>query len=147
MRSISTAALPQVVLQHIDAYRSHDPEAFMSTLAPEPLVNDIQREFLGHPAIRSWAEKEIFGDNVTLEIEAAFEHFGNTIVRFNVDGDFDKANLPDPFDLDLLFLSSRPTHHPDHHPPQQGHRRLGRRLGRRLQLSNQQRTRRSWVTS
>ena len=67
MRSISTAALPQVVLQHIDAYRSHDPEAFMSTLAPEALVNNIQREFLGHPAIRSWAEKEIFGDNVALD--------------------------------------------------------------------------------
>ena len=103
MRSISTAALPQVVLQHIDAYRSHNPEAFMSTLAPEALVNDIQREFLGHPAIRSWAEKEIFGDNVALEIEAAFEHFGNTIVRFNVDGDFDKANLPDPLILTYYF--------------------------------------------
>ena len=49
------------------------------------------------------AEKEIFGDNVTLEIEAAFEHFGNTIVRFNVDGDFDKANLPDPLILTYYF--------------------------------------------
>jgi hypothetical protein len=53
--------------------------------------------------IRPWAEKEIFGDNVTLEIEAAFEHFGNTIVRFNVDGDFDKANLPDPLILTYYF--------------------------------------------
>jgi hypothetical protein len=103
MRSISTAALPQVVLQHIEAYRNHDPEAFMSTLAPEALVNDIQREFLGHPAIRSWVEKEIFGDNVTLEIEAAFEHFGNTIVRFVVDGDFDKSKLPDPLILTYYF--------------------------------------------
>lgn len=103
MRSISTATLPQVVLHHIEAYRNHDPEAFMSTLAPEALVNDIQREFLGHPAIRSWAEKEIFGANVTLEIEAAFEHFGNTIVRFIVDGDFDKSNLPDPLILTYYF--------------------------------------------
>jgi hypothetical protein len=103
MRRISAAALPQIVRQHIEAYRRHDPEAFMSTLAPEALINDVQREFLGHPAIRSWADKEIFGSNVRLQVEAAFEHFGNTIVRFNVDGDFDKSSLPDPLILTYHF--------------------------------------------
>jgi ketosteroid isomerase-like protein len=94
MRSISVEALPRVILDHVAAYRSHDMETFMAMLASDALVNDIQREFLGRQAIRAWAEKEIFGANVRLEIEHSFEHFGNTIVRFRVDGDFDKSNLP-----------------------------------------------------
>ena len=104
MRSISAVALPRVILDHVAAYRSHDIEAFMVTLASDALVNDIQREFLGHQAIRVWAEKEIFGANVKLEIEHCFEHFGTTIVRFRVDGDFDKSNLPAPLILTYYFM-------------------------------------------
>jgi hypothetical protein len=103
MRSISANALPRVVLNHIAAYRSRDIERFMATLAPDALVNDIRREFLGHQAIRAWAEKEIFGANVQLEIEKSFEHFGSTIVRFRIDGDFDKSNLPVPLILTYYF--------------------------------------------
>jgi ketosteroid isomerase-like protein len=103
MRSLSTEALPQVIQDHIAAYRRHDAEAFMATLAPDALVNDIQREFLGGRAIRAWADKEIFAPKVTLETEAAFEHFGDIIVRFRVDGDFDKSNLPDPLILTYYF--------------------------------------------
>jgi hypothetical protein len=103
MQSLSAKDLPRVILQHIDAYRNHDPEGLMATLVPGALVNDIRREFLGAPAIRAWADKEIFGDRVTLDIETAFEHFGNTIVRFRVDGDFDKSNLPDPLILTYYF--------------------------------------------
>ncbi len=103
MQKISADALPKVILDHIAAHKNHDPDAFMATLAPDALVNDAQREFLGHPAIRAWAGKEIFGDNVTLEIESAFEHSNGTIVRFRVDGDFDKSNLPDPVILTYYF--------------------------------------------
>jgi hypothetical protein len=103
MQKISAEALPQAVLNHIAAHNDHDPDAFMATLAPDALVNDAKREFLGHPAIRAWADKEIFGDNVTLEIEGAFEHSGNSIVRCRVDGSFDKSKLPDPVILTYYF--------------------------------------------
>jgi hypothetical protein len=103
MHSVSAKALPQVIQDHIDAYRRHDAEAFMATLAPGAMINDIQREFLGHPAIWAWAAKEIFGDKVTLEIEAAFEQGANWIVRFRVDGDYDKSKLPDPLILTYYF--------------------------------------------
>jgi hypothetical protein len=103
MRNLSTEALPQVIQQHIAAYCRHDAEAFMATLAPDALVNDIQREFLGGEDIRTWADKEIFTPRVTLEVAAAFEHYGNIIVRFRVDGDFDKTNLPDPLILTYYF--------------------------------------------
>ncbi len=103
MREISAEALPRVIRDHIDAYRRHDPGAFLATLAPDALVNDIRREFIGIEAIRRWAEKEIFAPRVTLDIAAAFEHFGTIIVRFRVDGEFDKSNLPDPLILTYYF--------------------------------------------
>ena len=103
MQRISATTLPRVILDHIAAYNNHDAEAFMSTLAPDALVNDIQRELLGHSAIRAWADKEIFGDNVTLEIEDTFSQADSTIVRCRVDGDFDKSKLPNPLILTFYF--------------------------------------------
>jgi ketosteroid isomerase-like protein len=103
MRNLPDEAIPQVIKDHIAAYRRHDIEALMATLAPGALVNDIQREFLGHPAIRAWTDEEIIRPKVTLEIEEAFEHFGDPIVRFRVDGDYDKSNLPDPLVLTYYF--------------------------------------------
>jgi hypothetical protein len=103
MQKISAQALPQVVLNHIAAHNNHDPDAFMATLAPDTLVNDAKREFLGHPAIRAWADKKIFGDNVILEIESAFEQSGSSVVRCRADGDFDKSKLPHPVILTYYF--------------------------------------------
>jgi len=103
MHSQAAEGLPQVIQDHIAACRRRDVEAFMATLAPGALVNDIRREFLGHQAIRTWADTEIFAPKVTLEIEAAFEHFAGWIVRFRVDGEFDKSNLPDPLILTYYF--------------------------------------------
>jgi hypothetical protein len=103
MRSISAEALPQVILDHTAAHRNHNLDAFMVTLAPDALVNDFQREFLGQQAIRTWAEQEIFAPRVTLEVEACFEHRGNPIVRFRVDGNFDKSSLPAPLILTYYF--------------------------------------------
>ncbi len=69
-----THALPRVVADHVSAYNTHDPEALMATLATDALVNDVRREFLGHAAIRAWADKEIFfGPNVTLAVERAMD--------------------------------------------------------------------------
>ena len=98
-----TTALPRVIAAHIAAHNDHDPEAFMATLAPDALVNDAKREFLGHEAIRAWADKEIFGDNVTLDVQQAYEHYGDMILRCRASGDFDKTNLPDPLILTYYF--------------------------------------------
>lgn len=103
MQKISTQTLPQVVHRHIAALNKRDLDAFMATLVSGALVNDAKREFLGHPAIRAWADEELFGVNVTLKIEEAYEQSGSTIVRFRVDGDFDKSKLPDPLILTYYF--------------------------------------------
>ena len=56
-----TNDLPQVIADHIAAHNMPDPQAFLATFAPDALVNDALREFVGHDAIRAWAAKEIFG--------------------------------------------------------------------------------------
>ncbi len=99
-----TNDLPQVIADHVAAHNQPDPQAFLETFAPDPILNDAQREFLGHDAIRAWAAKEIFGDNVTLEVQKAWEHPSGIIVHAKYKGDFDKTNLPDPLILTNYFV-------------------------------------------
>jgi len=103
MRTDITHHLPPVIARHVAAYGAHDLEAFMATLAPDALLNDNRREFLGHDAIRAWADKEIFGDNVTLAVERAYEQYGSVTLHARTDGDYDKTNLPDPLILSFYF--------------------------------------------
>jgi hypothetical protein len=98
-----TSTLPRVIADHIAANNRHDPDALMATFAPDALVNDSKREFLGQAAIRAWADKEVFGDNVILDVQKAYEQHGGIIARCRVSGDFDKTNLPDPLILTYYF--------------------------------------------
>ena len=81
-----TNHLPKVVADHIDACNAHDVEAWMATFAPDAMLNDIQREFIGTDAIRSFGDKEIFGDNVTMEVRRAWDRHGDITVHAKVDG-------------------------------------------------------------
>ncbi|MEI9929492.1 MAG: nuclear transport factor 2 family protein [Rhizomicrobium sp.] len=96
-------ALPRVIADHIAAHDESDPEAFMATFTPQALVNDAKREFLGTAAIRAWADKELFGDHVKLDMQQAFDNRGDIILRARITGDFDKTNLPDPVMLTYYF--------------------------------------------
>jgi len=98
-----TATLPCVIADHVAAHNNHDPDALMATFAPDALLNDARREFVGRDAIRAWADKEIFGDNVTMRVERALDRHGDIVVHARVDGDFDKSNLPDPVVLTYYF--------------------------------------------
>lgn len=99
-----TNELPQVIVDHVAAHNLPDPQAFLETFAPDAMLNDAQREFLGHDAIRAWAAKEIFGDNVTMEVQRAWKHASGVIVHAKYDGDFDKTNLPAPLILTNYFV-------------------------------------------
>jgi hypothetical protein len=95
--------LPSVVRKHIETHNAPDPEGFIATFAPDGLVNDNRREFLGHTAVKAWADKELFGDKVKLAVHQAFDNHGDVILRGVVTGDFDKTNLPDPLILTYYF--------------------------------------------
>jgi hypothetical protein len=98
-----TTTLPPVIVTHIAACNAHDIDAWMTTFAPGALVNDIQREFVGAEAIRGFAEKEIFGADVTMAVERALDRLGNITVHARLDGTYDKTGLPDPLILTFYF--------------------------------------------
>jgi hypothetical protein len=95
--------LPKIVAEHIAACNAHDIDAWMATFAPDAMLNDIQREFIGTDAIRGFGAKEIFGDNVTMAVHRAWNRHGDIIVHAKLDGTYDKTGLPDPLILSFYF--------------------------------------------
>jgi hypothetical protein len=98
-----THNLPQIVADHIAACNAHDAEAWMATFAPDALLNDRLREFLGTEAIRGFADPEIFGDKVTMDVQRAWNRHGDVTVHARLDGTYDKTGLPDPLILSFYF--------------------------------------------
>jgi hypothetical protein len=92
-----------VIADHIAAVNAFDTDAIIATFADNAYVNDNRREFRGIDAIRRFVEKEIVGDNVTMDVREVVEHYGDTIVRAAYEGDFDKTNLPDEVVLSNYF--------------------------------------------
>jgi ketosteroid isomerase-like protein len=103
MPSDITGNLPQVIVDHIAACNAHDPDGWMATFAPDAMLNDIQREFIGTEAIRAFADEEIFGANVTMEVQRAWDRYGDVTVHARLDGTYDKTGLPDPLILSFYF--------------------------------------------
>ncbi|MGH3291226.1 MAG: nuclear transport factor 2 family protein [Trebonia sp.] len=89
-----TTSLPPVVADYLAAVNAFDLDGMVATFAPDAYVNDARREISGIDAIRRWAEKEMIGDHVTMEVREVVDHHGETIVRSRYDGTYDKTNLP-----------------------------------------------------
>ena len=89
-----TTALPPVVADYLAAVNAFNVDGMDATFAPDAYVNDARREISGIDAIRRWAEKEMVGDHVTMDVREVVEHYGETIVRSRYDGTYDKTNLP-----------------------------------------------------
>jgi hypothetical protein len=89
-------ALPLTVATYVNATNSRDLERLLSTFADDALVNDQLRDYWGKSAITEWAEREIIGRSLTMDVTAVVQHYGCFIVSANVRGDFDMRGLPDP---------------------------------------------------
>ncbi|MDT5001263.1 MAG: hypothetical protein QOK12_3368 [Mycobacterium sp.] len=63
MTAITTDAMPAPVRQYFTAMNAFDGPGMVSAFAADAVVNDIQREFLGHQSIQRWADREIVGDD------------------------------------------------------------------------------------
>jgi ketosteroid isomerase-like protein len=98
-----THNLPKIVADHIAACNAHDAEAWMATFAPDAMLNDRLREFLGAEAIRRFADEEIFGTKVTMDVQRAWDRHGDVTVHARIDGTYDKTGLPDPLILSFYF--------------------------------------------
>lgn len=75
----------------------------MSAFADDALVNDQLRDHWGKAAIRSWAERDIIGERLTIAVTKVVKHYENIIVTADIDGNFDKRGLPDPLVLAFYF--------------------------------------------
>ena len=90
----------------IEAANNHDSVLFLSNFAETAVVTDEGHEYQGISAIKKWSDEKLFGANVTFNI-LDFRRSGDTsIVTAEVDGNFDKTGLPDPFVMALHFVTS-----------------------------------------
>ena len=99
-----SASLPPVVATYLAAVNAHDLDAMMTAFAADAYVNDARREISGVDAIRRWAEKEMVGDQVTMDVREVVDHYGETIVRSRYDGTYDKTNLPAELVMSDYFI-------------------------------------------
>jgi hypothetical protein len=93
------AALPPLVAAYVDATNSFDLERLLATFAEDALVNDQLRDYWGKASVSEWAERDIIGERLTIDVIEVVEHYGSFIVTANVDGNYDKRGLPDPLVL------------------------------------------------
>lgn len=98
-----STSLPPVVADYLGGVNAFDVDAVMATFDSGAYVNDARREINGTDAIRSWVEKEMIGDRVTMEVREVVDHFGDIIVRSRYDGNYDKTNLPDDLVMSDYF--------------------------------------------
>jgi hypothetical protein len=89
-----TPTLPTPIAEYVEASNAFDGDRLIAAFAGDALVNDARREFRGVEAIKAWADQEIIGDKVTVDVKAVREHYGDFIVDAVVDGNFDKSKLP-----------------------------------------------------
>jgi len=104
MSSITTE-LPPIVGEHIAAVNAFDTDRIVATFAPDAYVNDNRREIWGAGAIRKFMDKEIVGNQVTMEVREVIDHYGDIIVRTRWDGTYDKTNLPDELVVTSYFAT------------------------------------------
>jgi hypothetical protein len=98
------SSVPQSIRDFFAGTNAFDSDAMIAPFTEDGLVNDIQREFWGHAAIKRWADKESVGDHVvTTDFTDIKEHHGNRIISVAVDGEYDKTGLPDPLILTYYF--------------------------------------------
>ncbi|WPH23399.1 nuclear transport factor 2 family protein [Variovorax paradoxus] len=95
--------LPPPVAAYVAATNAFDVDALVACFEPSALVNDQLRDFWGVEAIRTWADAEVVGARMTMQVVNVVEHFGEIILTANVDGEFDKTGLPGVLSLAFHF--------------------------------------------
>ena len=87
----------------VKAVNEHNNKAFLAVFAENAVITDEGHKYQGIAAIKDWDEEKNIGANITLSPIEITERNGKTILTAEVDGNFDKTGLPDPFLMDLYF--------------------------------------------
>ncbi len=98
-----TRELHQPIEAFIQATNNHNTDGFLATLTDDALITDEGQNYRGLAAIKEWSDERYIGANVALQVSDVIDRNGKSIVTLQVDGDFDKTGLPDPFYMDFHF--------------------------------------------
>jgi hypothetical protein len=63
-----SVALPPLVAAYVEATNSFDLERLLATFAEDALVNDQLRDYWGKPAVSEWAERDVIGARLTMNV-------------------------------------------------------------------------------
>lgn len=95
--------IPQPIAAFIEATNNHDTDKFLVTFTNNAAITDEGQKYGGIKAIKEWSDEKYIGAKVTLNPVDVIDRDGRTILTAEVNGNFDKSGLPDPFLMDLHF--------------------------------------------
>jgi len=98
-----TDHMPYPVKVFFTATNNSDPETYIRAFHKDAILLDAGHEWKGIDAIKVWSDKDVFAANVRYEIVNTVRSGDKIMVTAQVDGDYDKTNLPDPLLLDHHF--------------------------------------------
>ena len=100
--------IPEPMKSALKAANDHDTNRFLSNFVETAVLADEGQEYHGIEAIRKWSDEKLIVANVTFVITDIKSGGDKTVVTAEVDGDFDKTGLPDPFVMALHFVTVGP---------------------------------------
>jgi|SRR5687768_15981298 len=98
--------VPEPIKSALKAANDHDTNGFLSNFSETAVLTDEGQEYHGISAIKKWSDEKLIGANVTFDITDITVGGEVILVTAEVDGDFDKTGLPDPFVMVLHFVTS-----------------------------------------
>ena len=98
--------IPEPIKSAIKAANDHDTASFLSNFAGTAILTDEGQDYRGIEAIEKWSGEKLIGANVTFKIIDIRISGHSSVVTAEVDGDFDKTGLPNPFVMALHFATS-----------------------------------------
>ena len=85
--------LPSPVATFLAAMNDHDTATLLTTLAPNAVVGDEEREHRGHQDIAAWSDQVIADYDIAVAVQGTETRDGETIVTTLTSGTFDGSPL------------------------------------------------------
>lgn len=95
--------IPKPISAFIEAANNHDSDKFLAAFTDDAVIIDEGQKYNGIAAIKEWSDEKYIGAKVTINPIDVIDRDGRTVVTAEMDGNFDKTGLPDPFLMDLHF--------------------------------------------
>lgn len=95
--------MSQVIKNFVTSTNNPDPMAYLNCFSEDAVVYDEGETMHGKDAIKKWSDEKQFAVNLRLEPREIEQDTDKITVTFKLDGNYDKAGLPDPLLLDFHF--------------------------------------------